>query len=55
MNDTTADRQTRADEYEPAPLCFWCNDPLPDTTHEPYCSSHCAILAERDSNENEGD
>lgn len=51
MDDTSADRQTRADEYEPEPLCFWCNEPIPDTTHEPYCSTFCAVCAERDSNE----
>lgn len=51
MADTDFDRQSRATEYEPSPTCFWCSDPMPDTTHEPYCSSHCAILAERDDNE----
>jgi hypothetical protein len=33
--------------------CSWCGDMIPlhdwDGTHEPYCSSRCAIHAEYDS------
>lgn len=50
MADSDFDRQTRADEYEPEPLCLWCNDPMPqDATYGPYCSSLCALSAEHDS------
>lgn len=46
------------DRYEEKPLdvadelpddsavCFWCEQPMLDTEHEPYCSAACAIHAE---------
>lgn len=26
--------------------CYWCNAPLPDHIHSPYCSMQCGIDAE---------